>query len=185
MMKKWTTKAIAECAVLIASALVLSYFKIRTGPSGGSIDLVMLPLLLVAVRRGVPAGMIAGLLFGTLKFFIGGGTALNWQSMLLDYSLAYMMVGIGGVFCRKKWGLVPAALLGGFGRFVIHFISGVTIYAEYMPEDFLGLTMTSPAVYSALYNALYVLPSMIVAAAAGALLSRPLREYITGADMNS
>ncbi|MBQ4108686.1 MAG: energy-coupled thiamine transporter ThiT [Clostridia bacterium] len=44
----------------------------------------------------------------------------------------------------------------------MHFISGVTIYAKYMPESFLGMNMQNAAVYSLLYNGVYMLPSTVV-----------------------
>ena len=162
------TRMLAEAAVCVALALALSYLKIPTGMSfggfGGSIDLVMIPLILFAYRWGAPWGIIAGLAFGTLKFFLAGGTAVNWQSMLLDYSVAYAFVGFAGLFRGTKSKKLPlAALVGCVGRFLIHFLSGVTIYKEYMPEEFLGMTMPSPFVYSILYNGTYMLPNTIIA----------------------
>ena len=173
--------AITECAVFVALALGLSYLKIPIGLSfggfGGSIDLVMIPLIVAACRWGLGWGLGAGLVFGTLKFFIGGGTAVNWQSMLLDYSVAYMFVGFAGLVYRQPKKLWLGALLGCFGRFVIHFISGITIYAQYM-EDIFGLPMTNVWVYSALYNGSYMLPNTILAAALCFLLGRSLEKQL-------
>ena len=186
-MKNQKLLCVCEGAVITAAALALSYLKIPIGLAfggfGGSIDLVMIPLIFFAVRRGVPFGLAAGLAFGTLKFFLAGGVAVNWQSMLLDYSLAYMFVGFAGVMKGRKWGLVVGGAIGCAARFFIHFLSGVTIYAEYMPEEFMNLIMVSPAVYSVLYNASYMLPNTIIALAAGALLTVPLAKYISGRDL--
>ena len=177
-MKKQKLKIIAEGAILTALALVLSYIKIPIGLGfggfGGSVDLVMIPLIVFALRRGCLWGLGAGLIFGTLKFFLAGGVAVNWQSMLLDYSLAYMFVGFAGSFAalRKKPAL--GALVGCFARFIIHFISGVTIYAQYMPEEFMNMVMVSPTVYSILYNGTYMLPNTILAVAICAALKKPM-----------
>ena len=65
----------------------------------------------------------------------------------------------------------------------MHYISGVTVYAEYMPEEFMGLTMTSPFFYSALYNGGYMLPSTILAIAVCAALMVPLRRFLNGEDL--
>ena len=93
--------ALCECAIFTAMAIALSYLKIPIGLEfggfGGSIDLVMIPLILCAIRWGWTWGLGTGLVFGTLKFFLAGGTAVNWQSMLLDYSVAYMCVGLAGL----------------------------------------------------------------------------------------
>ena len=66
--------------------------------------------------------------------------------------------------------LVDAALIGCVARFVIHFISGVTVYAEYMPEEFLGIGNMTPALYSLLYNGTYMLPNTVIALVVCALL---------------
>ncbi|MBQ9828050.1 MAG: energy-coupled thiamine transporter ThiT [Lachnospiraceae bacterium] len=176
---------IAEGGIAVALAIALSYLKIPIGLSfggfGGSIDLVMVPIIFYAIRRGPLWGMASGLIFGTLKFFLAGGTAVNWQSMLLDYSLAYMMVGLAGLISKARTSYPMAgvaALIGCLGRFFIHFISGVTIYKEYMPEEFLDMTMTSPTFYSILYNGTYMLPNTILAVAICAIFAVPLNKLI-------
>lgn len=181
-------RCLAECAVFVALALALSYLKIPIGFSfggfGGSIDLVMIPLIIVAYRWGLGWGLGAGLVFGTLKFFFAGGAAVNWQSMLLDYSVAYMFVGFAGLLKRKKGLMWLAALIGCLARFVIHFISGITIYAEYM-EDIFGLPMTNVWVYSALYNGSYMLPNTIIAVLVCIVLERVLSKYVHGEDLKA
>ncbi len=180
-MKNEKTRALTECAVLTALAIVLSYIKIPIGLSfggfGGSIDLVMIPLIIAACRWGLGWGLGTGLIFGTLKFFLAGGAAVNWQSMLLDYSVAYMFVGFAGLIKRKPRQMWLAALIGCLGRFVIHFISGVTIYAMYM-EDIFGLPMTNVWVYSALYNGSYMLPNTILAAVVCFVLGRSMEKQL-------
>lgn len=181
MKKHQLTLTLCEGAIFIAAALALSYLKIPVGFAfggfGGSIDFVMIPLLVFAARRGGLWGLAAGLIFGTLKFFVAGGTAVNWQSMLLDYTLAYGAVGLGGFLKRTKRPLLLGACLGCFARFVIHYISGITIYAEYMPERFLELTMTTPWIYSLLYNGTYMLANTVIAIVLALILERPLQKY--------
>ena len=177
-MKTKNLRTLTEGAVLAAAALALSYIKIPIGLGfggfGGSVDLVMIPLIVFALRRGCLWGLGAGLVFGTLKFFLAGGVAVNWQSMLLDYSLAYMFVGFAGSFAVTRKNPALGALLGCFARFLIHFLSGVTIYAQYMPEEFMNIIMVSPAVYSVLYNGTYMLPNTLLAVAICAVLKKPM-----------
>ncbi|MGN1001358.1 MAG: energy-coupled thiamine transporter ThiT [Oscillospiraceae bacterium] len=179
-MKNKKLRCICEGAVAVALSIALSYLKIPIGLAfggfGGSIDLVMLPLIVFAVRWGLGWGLGAGLIFGTLKFFFAGGSAVNWQSMLLDYSVAYMFVGFAGLMRGKKWGLTTGAVIGCVGRFLIHFLSGITIYAQYMPEEFMDMTMTSTWFYSLLYNGTYMLPNTILAVVLCALLTKPLEK---------
>lgn len=175
-------RTLCEAALFMAASLALSYLKIPIGVVfggfGGSVDLVMIPLIVFAARAGASWGVTAGLLFGTLKFFLGGGAAVNWESMLLDYSLAYAAVGLGGLLRKTKHPLTLGALLGCLCRFGIHYLSGVTIYAQYMPEVFMEKTMTSPAVYSLLYNGSYMLPNTVLALLLCAFLEKPLRKWI-------
>lgn len=186
MKKHQQLRALVETAIFTALALALSYLKIPIGAEfggfGGSVDLVMIPLIICAIRWGAPWGLGAGLVFGTLKFFLAGGTAINWQSMLLDYSVAYMFVGLAGLIRRKPGLAWLSALIGCFARFLIHFLSGITIYAEYM-EDIFGLKMTNVWVYSALYNGSYMLPNTVIAILVVGLLAIPLRKYYAGTDL--
>ena len=165
--KRSTIRIIAEGGICIAMAIALSYMKIPIGMEfggyGGSIDLVMIPLIIFAMRSNLGWGIGAGLIFGTLKYFFAGGAAANWVSMIFDYSVAYAMVGLAGVFHRHFKLLPLAALLGCLGRFAIHFLSGITVYAQYLPEEFMGVEKPSVALYSLLYNGTYMLPNTIIA----------------------
>ena len=181
-MKNKTLKNLCVCAVCVALAMALSYLKMPIGAGfggwGGSIDLVMIPIILAAVYGGVGWGLGAGLVFGTLKFFFSGGTAINWQSMLLDYSVAYMFVGFAGLMRGKKAALPVGALIGCFARFLVHFFSGITIYAIVVPTEIMGLTTGSAVLYSILYNGSYMLPNTVLAVVLCALLQRPLRKVL-------
>ena len=170
---------ICEGAMLVAVAIGLSYLKFPTGAYGGSVSLAMIPLIIFAVRWGIGWGFGAGLVFGTLKFLFAGGTALNWQSMLLDYSIAYAAVGCAGIMRGRKWGLVTGALIGCAARFIIHFISGITIYLEYAEPTFKNIRTSNPWVYSAVYNAYYIVGNLILALVVCAALTVPLEKYIS------
>ncbi len=185
-MKDLKLRALCESAILTALALVLSYLEIPIGVSfggfGGSLSLVMIPLVLCAIRWGIGWGLGAGLAFGTLKYFFSSGWALNWESMLLDYSIAYMMLGLAGLLYRRSKAAWLAALIGCLARFAVHFVSGVTIYAEYVSPIF-GWDGSSSIVYSILYNGSYMLPNTILSVVAILLLQKPLKKYLRGEDL--
>lgn len=170
-------QALSESAMLAAFSIVLSFLKIPIGVGfggfGGSVDLVMVPIILCAARWGLGWGLGCGLAVGTLKFFLAGGVALNWESMLLDYSLAYMAVGLSGLLKRKPSLLWLGALIGCLGRFFIHFLSGITVYADYA-EDIFGLSAPSVALYSLLYNGSYMLPNTVLAVLLCLFMSKTL-----------
>ena len=177
-MKKVNVRAICEGAIMVALAAVLSYIKIPIGLLGGSINLVMIPLVVFSVRWGLGWGLGASLVFGVIKGLLSGFRSLTWASMLLDYAIAYMLVGLAGIFKGKKLGLIWGSLMGGIGRFVVHFVSGVTIYAIVGPETVRGVTTASPALYSLIYNLEYMLPSIIITTIACALLTKPLEKFM-------
>lgn len=166
-----------EAALTVAIAFVLSYFEISLWFQGGSIDLVMIPIVLFAVRYGAGWGVAIGLIYGTLKFF-SGGWAINWQSMLLDYSLAYAALGLGGLCRNMKHNMIWGSVVGGVARFIVHFISGVTIYAIVAPTVFWNMTFTSPTLYSLVYNGTYMLPNIIFSVIICPMLAIPLKRYI-------
>ena len=169
-MAKKTIFSVSECAVLIALSVALSFFKIPLGAFGGSIDFVMIPLFIICYRKGFGYGVASGLVFGLIKCIIGGGIGWGLPSVLLDYVLAYGACGVAGIFKGKKALLPVSALVGGVARFVIHFISGVTIYAISTEEKIANVVTSNAWLYSLIYNGLYMLPNTVIAVAVMALL---------------
>ncbi len=173
-MKRNQIITLCEGAISIALAYALSFFELDLWFQGGSIGAAMLPIVIFACRRGAGWGLLAGVIFGTIKCFFAGGFAWGWQSILLDYSVAYAAVGLAGL-CRKlPHGAAWGACLGGMARFAIHYISGVTIYAIVAPTELFGITFLNPWTYSLAYNLGYVLPSTILVAVLAYLLEKPL-----------
>ena len=183
MKKTNSVRCLTEGAMCVALSIALSYAKIPIGLAfggfGGSIDLVMIPLIVFAVRRGLGWGLGAGLVFGTIKYYLGAHSDISWVSIIFDYSVAYMFVGFAGVLYKKTKLLPAAALIGCVARFIVHYISGVTVYAQWMPEEFMGVTKLTPALYSLLYNGTYMLPNTILAVAICALLIKPMEKLKT------
>lgn len=169
MKRNQTTLTMCEGAVMVALAVVLNFLKVDLGPQGGSVNLVFIPLMVYALRRGAGWGIGAGIIFGTIKCLIGGGIAYGWQSLLLDYAVAFGLVGLAGLLPKKP---VLGSLLGSAGCLFSFVLSGVLIWGVYMPESFWGLPMTNVWVYSLLYNGSFVACNAILAAAAIGLLDK-------------
>ncbi len=176
-------RKLCEGGIAVALAMGLSYVEIELGAQGGSIGFAMIPIILVALRQGVGFGLLSGAVFGTLKYLITLEGAVSWQSIVFDYTGAYMLVGLAALamLISKDKGLTPTkavigTLIGGLARYFVHFLSGVTIYAQWMPEEFLGMKMTSTVIYSLLYNGLYMVPSIIVAVIIVPLLTEALKK---------
>lgn len=162
---------LAESAVMIALATILNSIKVFTFPEGGSVTMgAMVPILFLALRRGPKVGMTAGAVFGIIDVYFEP-FIYNPVQFLLDYPFAYGALGLAGLFATRVnrtpqgrtrltpalWS-VAAVALGIFSRFVCHFFSGLIFFASYAPAG------ESPALYSAIYNASYLLPEFAISA---------------------
>jgi len=177
-------RALTEGAVMLALAMVLNALKIWQMPNGGSVDLSMVPILLYALRWGVGYGLIEGFLFGLLQMLIDGAIAWGWQSLLLDYLVAFTPLGLAGLFRGRGKMIFVGIILAAVCRFIVHFISGVTIYAITMPTEVLGMTIASPWLFSLVYNGSYVGIDTVLAILIFALLYKPMYKYIQAEDLN-
>lgn len=167
------TMALVEGAVMVAAAEVLGYIKLWHMPEGGSISLMMLPIVVYALRRGLKNGLLSGLALGIIDFILGGGIAIGWQSILGDYVIACTVIGLAGVGKgRGISGYILGAALGCLGRFVSVWVTGATLWGIYM-YDIYGLPMDNEWVYSFLYN-LPVLISGVLTVIVALLLKKPL-----------
>ena len=179
--KHYRLLALCEGAILIALAEILSLLPFYRFPWGGSIDVAMLPVIVICVRWGFGPGMLAATAHAIIQMLLEGGIAIGWQSIIGDFLVAYMVLGLAGCFKGK---FVPATLVACSARFLVHYVVGATVWAEYMPETFFSMTMTTPWVYSALYNGAYMLPDTVMVLIAGLLLMRtPAKKYLLGQDL--
>ena len=183
--------ALCEGALMVAVALVLDFLKsVLPGqlPNGGSLlNISMLPIVFYAIRHGVSWGAIAGFVFGGLNYLLGlDSMAIDWTTIICDYFLAFTMLGVGaGLFRGKRGAAYWGTLLGGSLQFLSSYLVGVFVWGKWMPEEFLGLTMTTPWFYSFLYNILWAAPNIALTIVVFALLyrNRTMRRYLTGADL--
>ena len=178
-------RALTEGAILIALAEILSFLPLYKMPWGGSVDLAMLPVILYCVRWGFGPGMAAAFAHAVFQTLFEGGIAIGWQSILGDFIVAYTVLGLAGLFKGKKWGIFVGTVVGCLGRFVVHYISGVTIYKILAPTEFMKWTFTSPSAYSLVYNGSYMLPNTIIALVIAVVLYKPLKKYILGQDLGN
>ncbi|MCX4373562.1 MAG: energy-coupled thiamine transporter ThiT [Dysosmobacter sp.] len=178
-----TIRCLTEAAMMVACAQILSYIKLLELPNGGSLTPAMFPMIFFAVRWGLKPGLLAGFTFGLLQLIFDGAYALSWQSMLLDYLVAFTPLGLAGLFKGRKWGIFAGTVVGCFCRFVVHYISGVTIYKILEPTELMGTTFSNPGFYSLVYNGSYMLPNTILALAIAALLYVPLKKYMLAQDL--
>jgi len=182
--RKNTTRALVEGALFIALAEILGFIKIWHMPEGGSVSLMMVPVVIYALRWGVKYGLLAGFAMGVLDFMLAGGFAIGWQSILGDYVIALTALGLAGAGHKKGLpGIVLGSALGSFARFLSIWVTGAVVWGEYM-YDIYGLPMTNVWVYSFLYG-LPVLISAVLTVVVCAALYRfgALKKYLLGQDI--
>lgn len=182
---KNNTRCLCEAAIFVALAQVLSYLKLYQLPYGGSVTPAMFPILFFSFRWGLKSGLLSAFTFGLLQLIFDGAYAWGWQSMVMDYLFAYTPLGLAGLFHNTELGkklemkaLYIGTFLGCFGRFIIHYIAGVTLWAEYAPEEF-----SSAYIYSLVYNGSYMLFSTIIVYILIIALHKPLKPYFLGEDI--
>ncbi|MDK2800275.1 MAG: thiamine transporter [Clostridiales bacterium] len=125
------TRVIVYGGLCIALSFVLSYVRLYHWPQGGSVTLgSMLPMFFFAVAFGPVAGMIAGVAYGFLQL-IQDPFVVHWAQLFLDYPLAFGAMGLAGLYRRN---LSVGVLVGGTGRFIMHFLSGFIFFGSYAPE---------------------------------------------------
>lgn len=158
-------RTLAEVAIFSALALILDRFPLFTMPQGGSVSLVMLPILLLSLRHGLATGVISGAIVGTVQLFYGG-YFLNLFQVFLDYALSYAGIGLAGIVSkhfRRQQTLTAqtaylglATFIGASFRFLGNFLAGIIFYADYAKP---GVPVW---LYSFQYNISYILPSAVI-----------------------
>ena len=176
-------RSLCEGAILVAAATALSYLKLFELPQGGSVCIGMLPIFLYCVRWGWKSGLLASFAYGLLQLIFDGAYAWSWQSMLLDYVLAFTVLGFSGIFAGQKRGIFYGTVLGCILRFIVHYITGVTIWRIYGPTELFNTTFLNPRLYSAVYNGSYVAIDMVLCLVIFALLYKPLKKFFLAEDL--
>ncbi len=168
---KTDVRALTYGALCMAMSFVLSYIKLYSMPLGGSVTLAsMLPLLWYSNKFGMRNGFIAGAAYGLLQL-IQKPEIYHWVQVLLDYPLAFMMLGLAGSVKNLQLG----SILGVAGRWICHIISGAVFFGEWVPEGW-----SNAWVYSAAYNGAYLLVDLIICIVLSFVLAKALDKIPTG-----
>ena len=203
-MEKTKTTKLVVSGMMISLGTILSMLKLYELPFGGTVTVCsMVPVVLVGYIYGVKWGMFTSLVYSVLQLICGVATGIISRMFLpgdeqmalgaaisicvLDYILAYFVLGFGGVFKGKFKSVTLEIVLGSAVavalRWVMHVISGYIFYgawAEWFFGDVTGLAGISAfggickwvmenvsgnalaLLYSAVYNAAYIVPELIL-----------------------
>ena len=187
MKTKFSTKVVVEIAIFAAIAVALdfiqgAFFK-GIWANGGSLGIAMVPIFIICYRRGLLPGLLCGLIVSIVQM-LGGISSVQAQTfdndfqraifpfiqIMLDYVLAYTVVGFAGCFAGKYakgkdlkaklvW-IIVGTLIGGFGKFLCHFVAGY-FWLNMYNDPFMGVDDTS-MLFSLVYNGTYCIPNMII-----------------------
>ena len=157
-------QVLAEIAIFTALATVLYTIKIYHMPQGGSITLAsMVPIIFLALRRGPKVGIATGALCGVIRFMLWP-SIINPFQVLLEYPIAFAVLGLAAFFPNKQ--VVLGSSIAIACRFLMHLIAGAVWWAPaYAPS-------ANPIIYSAIYNASYLLPELVISGVAIFILQK-------------
>lgn len=175
MEKRIQIRSITEGSLAVALATVLSLIVVYKMPQGGSITAgSMVPIIFYSLRWGAKKGILAGGVFGLINFMISPYFYSPMQ-FLLDYILAYGLLGLAGIFSSKEFSIKNVILgssLGILARAISHILAGVFFFSEYAGD-------MNPWVYSGIYNASYLVPELIISIIVISILYKPLTNILS------
>ena len=207
--KKNNTKVLVECALLIAIATVLnvvcSFIPFLNLPFGGGFTVCsMLPIVLAAYRNGTKWGLLTGFVYAVVQMLLGFKTVsaffmpgsdsymVLWKAIcvcLIDYIIAYTVLGLGGIFRNKiknpSVSLCVGSIFAPSLRYIAHIISGFIFFGTWADWFFSqdGFTLGAKILekfsgqglaflYSVIYNGLYMIPEIIITAIVALIIGR-------------
>ena len=191
------TKILAESAIMVALATVLSMLQIWHSPYGGSVTVLsMAPIILLSMRHGAGVGLAGGFVYSLVQLLLGLSN-LSWiptpmgivLCALFDYILPFTLLGLGGIFRNVKLGkqekpdpiLTAAlgALLVSVVRYACHVVSGVVVWYEldlewYADDPTHIVNLYGPWMFSIIYNGIFMVPEIIATTVGTGLLNKAL-----------
>ena len=212
---KFNTQRLTTSAVMLALAVILAMvcalIPFLNLPFGGGFTIAsMLPIVIVSYMYGIKWGMFTSAVYSVLQIvmdlYLGKGSTIMALFMpnsddfmgytaavailIIDYIIAYSVLGLGGIFRKKiknktlalSLGVVLALSL----RYIAHIASGFIFYGAwaewfFSQENFYsigGWILNSfsgkglALVYSVFYNGLYMIPEIIITTVAALGISR-------------
>ena len=215
MKMTFKTQRLTTSAIMLAIATVLAVvcemIPFLNLPFGGGFTVAsMLHIVLVAYMYGIGWGFFTAFTYSCIQVLISlimGKTVLAlftpssdeymgsiWIAIaiiLIDYVLAYTVLGTGGIFRRvvknKTVALVLGVVLALSLRYLCHIVSGYIFYGAWaewffsqegfyaIGDKILGWLGGHPnalsLVYSVFYNGLFMLPEIVITAIAATAVS--------------
>ena len=209
------TKRLTTSAVMLALAMVLAMvcalIPFLNLPFGGGFTVAsMLPIVLISYMYGMKWGFFSAAIYSVIQIvmdlylgkgstiialfmpnsddFMGVGAAI--AILVIDYFVAYTLLGFGGAFRKviknKVLAIALGAVLALSLRYLAHIVSGYIFYGAWAEwffsqenfyaiggwilEHFSGKGLA--LIYSIFYNGLYMIPEIIITTVAALVVGR-------------
>ena len=208
------TQRLTVSAVMLAFATVLALvcemIPFLNLPFGGGFTVAsMLPIVIISYMYGIKWGFFASFTYSVIQIMISiikgstvmalftpssdgymGGIGIAIAIIVIDYLVAYTILGIGGIFRNRIQNKIVALVLGVILalslRYICHIISGYIFYGEWaewffsqegfyaIGEKILG-TFSGKGlalIYSVFYNGLFMIPEIVITSIIAVPISR-------------
>ena len=209
------TKRLTTSAVMLALAMVLAMvcalIPFLNLPFGGGFTVAsMLPVVIISYMYGMKWGFFSAAIYSVIQIvmdlylgkgstimalfmpnsedFMGFGAAI--AILIIDYLVAYTLLGFGGAFRKviknKALALTLGVVLALSLRYIAHIVSGYIFYGAwaewfFTQDNFYAIggwildTFSGEGlaiIYSIFYNGLYMIPEIIITAVAALIVGR-------------
>ena len=212
---KFNTQRLTTSAVMIALATILAIvcgvIPFLNLPFGGGFTIAsMLPIVIISYMYGMKWGFFCSSVYSCIQIimdlYLGKGSTIialflpNSDSfmgyfaavaiLLIDYVVAYTLLGFGGIFRKsiknKTLALALGAALALSLRYAAHIVSGYIFYGAwaewfFSQDNFYSVggwilnSFSGKAlawIYSIFYNGLYMIPEIVITVAAAVGVSK-------------
>lgn len=194
-------------ALALAVSFVCGLIPFLNLPFGGGFTIAsMLPVIIIAYMYGTKWGLLTSFTYSVLQMLISfrtvsaffmpnddnyaGSVIKALLICLLDYVIAYTVLGLGGIFRNKIKNKTVAIVLGCVVaislRYLVHVISGYIFFGAwaewfFSQDGFYAIGSKILAtfsgnglslIYSFFYNGLYMIPEIIITAIVAVPVSR-------------
>ena len=198
-------------ALAMVLAMVCALIPFLNLPFGGGFTVAsMLPVVIISYMYGMKWGFFSAAIYSVIQIvmdlylgkgstimalfmpnsedFMGFGAAV--AILIIDYLVAYTLLGFGGAFRKviknKALSLTLGVVLALSLRYIAHIVSGYIFYGAWAEwffsqenfyaiggwilEHFSGNALA--VIYSIFYNGLYMIPEIVITAVAALIVGR-------------
>ena len=198
-------------ALAMVLAMVCALIPFLNLPFGGGFTVAsMLPIVIISYMYGMKWGFFSAAIYSVIQIvmdlYLGKGSTLialfmpNSEDymglgaaiaiLIIDYFVAYTLLGFGGAFRKviknKTLALALGVVLALSLRYLAHIVSGYIFYGAWAEwffsqdnfyaiggwilEKFSGNTLA--LIYSIFYNGLYMIPEIVITTVAALIVGR-------------